>query len=154
MQKKLGLCETENGTQIDKPEQVGTKEYGKLLKRIQILEDSRVLVTEAKNWKSEGKRREYKKELLEKVKESVERAREKMLQDRGALPNEEGDIVREYKAMHEEHFLSSWLREDVEGRKDREEKAREEESRNGKRKVGREEEKAVVVTRRCRPCFR
>ena len=31
-------------------------------------------------------------------------AREKMLQDRGALPSEEGDIVREYKAMHEENF--------------------------------------------------
>ena len=28
---------------------------------------------------------------------------------------EEGDIVREYKAMHEEHFRSSWLTEDVEG---------------------------------------
>ena len=27
--------------------------------------------------------------------------REKMLQDRGALPKEEGDVVREYKAMHE-----------------------------------------------------
>ena len=59
-------------------------------------------------------------------------AREKMLQERGALHKEEGDTVREYKAMHEEHFLSSWLRECVEGteerRKDREEKAREEES--------------------------
>ena len=37
-------------------------------------------------------------------------AREKMLQDRGALL-EEGDIVREYKAMHEENYLGSWLRE-------------------------------------------
>ena len=36
-------------------------------------------------------------------------AREKMLQDRGALL-EEGDIVREYKAMHEENYLGSWLR--------------------------------------------
>ena len=46
--------------------------------------------------------------------------------------------------MHEENFLSSWLREDVEGmeerRKHREEKAREEESRRGKRKVEREGE--------------
>ena len=33
---------------------------------------------------------------------------EKMLQDSGALPKGEGDIVREYKAMHEENFLSSW----------------------------------------------
>ena len=38
-----------------------------------------------------------------------------MLQDRGAMPKEEGDIVRKYKAMHEDNFLSSWVREDVEG---------------------------------------
>ena len=43
-------------------------------------------------------------------------ARVKMLQDRGALPKEQGDIVREYKAMHKENFLSSCLREDVEGK--------------------------------------
>ena len=36
--------------------------------------------------------------------------REKMLQDRGALLKEEGEIVREHKAMHEGNFLSSWLR--------------------------------------------
>ena len=38
-------------------------------------------------------------------------ARNKMLQDRGALPKEEGDVVREYKATHEDNFLSGWLRE-------------------------------------------
>ena len=38
-----------------------------------------------------------------------------MLRDRGALLEEEGDLVREYKAMDEENFLSSWLREDLEG---------------------------------------
>ena len=41
--------------------------------------------------------------------------REKILRERGALPKEDGHAVREYKAMHEEHFLSSWLSED--GRK-------------------------------------
>ena len=49
--------------------------------------------------------------------------------------------------MHEENFLSSWLREDVEGieerRKDREERAGEEESRSGRRMVEREEENTV-----------
>ena len=39
-------------------------------------------------------------------------SRENVLQDRGALLEEEGDVIREYKAMHEEKFLSSWLRED------------------------------------------
>ena len=42
-------------------------------------------------------------------------AREKMLEDRGALPKEDGDLLRKYKAMHEDNFLSGWLRKDVEG---------------------------------------
>ena len=46
-------------------------------------------------------------------------ARERMLQDRGAVLEEKGDIVREYKAMHEENFLSSWLTEDVEDKKEK-----------------------------------
>ena len=37
-----------------KPELVGTKEYGKMLKRCQILEDGRVPAKEAGNWKLEG----------------------------------------------------------------------------------------------------
>ena len=36
-----------------------------------------------------------------------------MLEDRGALPEEEGERVREYKAFHEDNLLSSWLREDT-----------------------------------------
>ena len=38
-------------------------------------------------------------------------AREKRLQDRGALRREEGDAIREHSAMHEENFLSNWLRD-------------------------------------------
>ena len=71
--------------------------------------------------------------------------REEMLQDRVALPQEEGDFARKYKAMHEDNFFSSWLREDVEGI----EEVRQEESRSGKREVEREEEKSVVVKRPC-----
>ena len=37
---------------------------------------------------------------------------EKRCQDSGALPKEEGDVIRKYKAMHEDNFLSSWLREE------------------------------------------
>ena len=40
-----------------RPEQVGTKEHGKMMKRIQILEDGRVPAREAKDWKIEGKKR-------------------------------------------------------------------------------------------------
>ena len=35
------------------PEQVGTKEYGKMLKRTKVLEDGRVPAKEAINWKIE-----------------------------------------------------------------------------------------------------
>ena len=45
-----------------KPEQVGTKEYGKMLKRIQVLEDGRVRAKEARNWKIEGQKRITRKE--------------------------------------------------------------------------------------------
>ena len=43
----------------------------------------------------------------------------KLLQDKGALTKEEGDVAREYKAIHEEHFPSSWLRKDGEEKKGR-----------------------------------
>ena len=39
-------------------------------------------------------------------------AKEKIMKERGELPYEEGDAVREYNAMHEEDFWSSCLRED------------------------------------------
>ena len=57
------------------------------------------------------------------------------------LPKEEGDAVREYKAMHEERFLSTWLRKDGREKEERAAKVSEEnkEERGEKRK--REEEK-------------
>ena len=42
----------------------------------------------------------------------------RMLEDRGALPTEEVDLTREYKATHEVTFLSSRLSGDVEGKAD------------------------------------
>ena len=83
---------------------------------------------------------------------SVERRKGEVLQDRGALPKEEADIATEYTAMHEEKFLSSWLREDVEGieerRKDREEKVREKEGRSGKERREKRR-KRLLLKRRC-----
>ena len=49
----------------------------------------------------------------------MESCQRKILRERGALPKEEGDAVREGKAMHEENFLSSWLREDGRERNER-----------------------------------
>ena len=52
-------------------------------------------------------------------------------------PKEDGDLLREYKAMHEENFLNSWLREDTEDKAEEMEKMRtrtkEEETKSGQR---------------------
>ena len=79
-------------------------------------------------------------------------AGEKILQDRGALPREEADIVRVYKAIHEENFLSIWLRKEVEGKEERREKVdketREKVSRMRKREGEKGEDGTVA-----QPCF-
>ena len=63
------------------------------------------------------------------------------LRERGELPKEEGDAVREHKAMHnEEIFLSSWLREDERGREERTAKISE---KNEEKEVKRGKEKSV-----------
>ena len=63
------------------------------------------------------------------------------LQHRDALPREEGDMIREYNAMHEENSMSSWPREDVvekgERRKNDNERVREGEERE-REKMGKE----------------
>ena len=94
------------------PEQVSTKEHGKMLKRIQILEDGRVPATESKNWNIAGQkkrttRKEYQR-LLNKFemedfkaqKRLLNLARNKALQDRGALgkkamPSESRQCMKE-----------------------------------------------------------
>ena len=72
-----------------------------------------------------------------------------MMQDRDASPKEEGDIVSEYKAMHEENFMSIWLREDVENKKERSrnvnKETREEVSRTGKREGEKKRTKRWVL---------
>ena len=107
-----------------KPEPLGTQGYGNMLKRIQVQEDGRVPGKEARNWRIERQKRritrtEYQRLLNKFGMEGCmaqigvsNLAGEKILRERGALPKEEGDVVRVYKAMHEENFLSSWLREE------------------------------------------
>ena len=61
-------------------------------------------------------------------------AKKKMVEDRGASPREDGALLLEHQAMHEDNFLSCWLREDVEGKEEREslnEEAKQEESKRG-----------------------
>ena len=40
-----------------KPEQMGTKEFGRMLKRIQTLEEGRVPAKETKSWRIEGEKK-------------------------------------------------------------------------------------------------
>ena len=62
------------------------------------------------------------------------------MKERGEFPIEVGDAVRKNRAMHEENFWSSWLREDERGKEVRIAKAeKNEEERSEKRK--REEKK-------------
>ena len=41
------------------------------------------------------------------------------MKERGELPNEVGDAVREYRAMREDKFWSSWLMRDERGKEER-----------------------------------
>ena len=74
-----------------------------------------------------------------------------MLEERGALLEEEGDLVREYKAMHDGHFLCSCLREDVEGMEKPGRDAQEQEGKSGKREVAGERDRVEVNSKRV--CF-
>ena len=65
-----------------------------------------------------------------------------MLNDTSTLPKD-GYQLQEYKAIHEDNFLSGWLREDVEGKEKMERRIdedKQEESQSGKKRW-REEEK-------------
>ena len=41
-------------------------------------------------------------------------AKKGVLEGRDAPPKKEGDLIREYMAMHEVNFLCCWLRDDME----------------------------------------
>ena len=51
--------------------------------------------------------------------------RERRLHERGAIPKEEGDVIRECNAMHEENFLSSLLSDDLVEKEERRKKVKE-----------------------------
>ena len=65
VQEMLGVCEAaESGTKIDELLQdgaSGTKEHGKMLKRIQVLKDGRVSAKLARNWKIGGQKKRITK---------------------------------------------------------------------------------------------
>ena len=73
------------------------------------------------------------------------------------MPKEGGDAEREYKAMHEENLLSSWLKQDVRGQEERtakvSEKSDEERGEKRKREEEKEENETARVQRRSNGLF-
>ena len=136
-----------------KPEPMGTQGYGKMLKRIQVLEDGRVPAKEARNWRTEGQKRritrkEYQK-LLNKFEVEVFMAPKDIAEscwrkDRGAFPKEECDAM-------EENFLRSWLREDAREQEERmvEVGNESEEDRGEKRRREGRTKRRLTEERRC-----
>ena len=61
-------------------------------------------------------------------------------------------MIREYKAVHEDNFLSSWLRKDVERKAEEMEElnrdSKEEECKSGKREFEEKKDRVAVVCTR------
>ena len=61
VQKVFGICEAKNGAEADelccRLEKMGTKEFSKMMKRTQTLEDGGVPAKEAKNCRIEGQKK-------------------------------------------------------------------------------------------------
>ena len=85
-----------------RPEQMGTKENGKMLKIIQTLEEGRDPAKEGKNWRIEVKKKKEYQRLVNKFemeglmaqKGLWNVAKENIMKETGVLPKEEGDAVR------------------------------------------------------------
>ena len=110
-------------------------------------------MAEARDWKIGHKRRITRNEYLMAQHGLWNLVREKVLQVWGELPKEAADVIREYKAMHEEKYLSSWLRE--EGREEEErimeigKETKEEMGKKRRREEEKEENETGSVVRRC-----
>ena len=87
----------------------------------------------------------------------MELGKSKIMEERGELPNEEGDVVRQKRAMHEEDFWSSWLREDEKSKEERKAEAEgkgEEEGEKRKREEEKEDYETMTFTKKmCGLCF-
>ena len=125
VQKVFGIYEAKNGTDTDELLQTGKDGHQRIwqdVEEIQILEEGRVPAKETKNWRIEGEKKRITRKEYQRLLNNFEMeglmaqkglwnlAKEKTLKERGELQNEEGDVVKEYKAINEEVFWSSWLR--------------------------------------------
>ena len=81
---------------------------------------------------AEGYGRSWRWEVSCRGKSCGTSRKSRMLEDRGALPREDGDLLPEYHAIHEANFLSSWLRGDVEGKEEERERLNKEAKEEGR----------------------
>ena len=127
----LWLRAAKNGTRIDESMQAGENGYERVWENVKKNLNARNPANNSRGWKIE------RCFVAQKGLRNI--AKRRMPEDIGALPREDGDLLREYHAMHEENFLSSWMREDVEGKEEQRERLNEEaereESKRGKREV-------------------
>ena len=75
--------------------QMNTKEFGKQMKRIQILEEGRVPAKEAKNWRIEGEKKRIARKEFERLLNNFEMEglmAQKRLVELGKRKNNEGKI--------------------------------------------------------------
>ena len=144
-------------------EQMDTKELGKIVKENKFSRKKESQPKKQRIGESREKRKITRKEY-ERLLNNFEMeglmaqnglrnlAKEKIKKEGRELPNEEEDVVREHKAVHEEDFWSSWRREDEKSKEERKAEAEgkgEEEGENRKREGEKEENETVTVNRRC-----
>ena len=71
MEKSWYGAESVRDTRGTEWDRMVTKEYGKMLKRIQVVEDGRVPAKEARNWRIEGQKRKNHKKAVSEASEQV-----------------------------------------------------------------------------------
>ena len=109
----MDSCEAKNGTKAHKLLHAGTGEHQRLWQNGENNPENRgrkKKIITRKEYRRLVKKFEMEGLMAQKGLWNL--VKEKIMKERGELPNEEGEAVREYKVMHEEDFWSNWLRED------------------------------------------
>ena len=160
----LKLHEAKNGTEIDELLQARASGH-KMFERIQVLEDGRVPAKEGKIGKLNDKKEESREKSIRgfcislkwkvswRKKDCGILLEKRCCRTEEGLPKEESDVMREYKAMRVENFLSSWLREDGKHKEERvmevDKETKEETGNNKRTEEEKDENETVCAKRRC-----
>ena len=103
-----------------RPEKRDTEGYGKTVNINFKVEEGEVPHRNAKGWKLEGEKKELQgtsaRGQWKNLKLEVPWHKKGCVKKR-MLPKEEGDLIRKYKAMHQDS-VPSWLRDDTEGKEE------------------------------------